>query len=62
VHRSALLAGITLVVVGGVWVGQGMGWLRGSSFMVDDVRWALIGIVLVLGGLALATRGVRGRG
>ncbi len=38
---------IVLVAVGLVWIGQGLGVLRGSSFMVDDVRWTAIGVVLV---------------
>jgi EamA domain-containing membrane protein RarD len=41
---------VVLVAVGLVWIGQGLGLLRGSSFMVDDVRWAVIGVVLVVGG------------
>ena len=47
---------VVLLLVGLVWIGQGLGLLRGSSFMVDDVRWAVIGAVLVAGALALAWR------
>jgi hypothetical protein len=47
---------IVLVAVGLVWIGQGLGLLRGGSFMVDDVRWALLGVVLVVGGGSLAWR------
>lgn len=43
-----------LVAVGLVWIGQGLGLLRGQSFMVDDVRWALIGAVMVAAGGAIA--------
>ncbi len=39
-----------LVAVGLVWIGQGLGLLRGSSFMVSDVRWALLGVVLIVVG------------
>ncbi len=39
-----------LVAVGLVWIGQGLGLLRGSSFMVGDVRWALAGVVLIVVG------------
>lgn len=52
--RSRLIAGILLALVGAVWVGQGLGLLRGSSFMVDDLRWALAGIGAVLVGVVLA--------
>ena len=51
--RSRLIAGILLALVGAVWIGQGLGLLRGSSFMVDDVRWAVIGSVLLAVGVLL---------
>jgi hypothetical protein len=48
--RGRLLAGGLLMLVGLVWIGQGLGLLRGSSFMVDDTRWAILGAVgLVVG-------------
>lgn len=49
-ERSARVVAAVLVLVGLVWIGQGTGLLRGSSFMVDDVRWALIGAACVVGG------------
>jgi hypothetical protein len=52
--RGRLVAGILLVLVGLVWIGQGSGLLRGSSFMVDDVRWAILGAMAVLIGVVLA--------
>lgn len=48
--RGRLMAGVLLVLVGLVWVGQGLGLLRGSSFMVDDVRWAIFGAVAAVAG------------
>jgi hypothetical protein len=51
--RGRLIAGILAALVGLVWIGQGLGVLRGSSFMVDDLRWALIGGVMVAVGLGL---------
>ncbi len=45
---------IALVAVGIVWMGQGLGLLRGSSFMVDDARWAVIGLGLIVAGVLLA--------
>jgi hypothetical protein len=51
-QRSAYIAAGLLIVVGAIFVGQGLGILRGSSFMVGDPRWAVIGAALiVLGGL-----------
>ena len=59
--RSRLIAGILLALVGAVWIGQGLGLLRGSSFMVDDVRWAVIGSVLLAVGVLLIVAARRRR-
>ncbi len=61
--RGRVIAGTLLVLVGGVWVGQGVGLLRGSSFMVDDTRWAVAGVIAVVIGalLALSVRWRRDR-
>lgn len=37
-----------LGLVGLVWIGQGTGLIRGSGFMTDDIRWAAIGVVLLV--------------
>ena len=31
------------ILVGAVWIGQGLGLFRGSGFMDGDIRWAVIG-------------------
>ncbi len=59
--RGRLIAGIALALVGAVWVGQGLGLLRGSSFMVDDIRWALAGVGAIAVGLALLISARRSR-
>lgn len=51
--RTRLIVALALVAVGLVWVGQGIGLLRGSSFMVNDVRWAIIGAVLIAVGVVI---------
>ena len=51
--RGRMLTAVLLVALGLVWVGQGLGLLRGSSFMVDDVRWALAGGAALVVGLTL---------
>jgi hypothetical protein len=56
--RAGLVAGILLVVVGGVWIFQGVGVLKGS-FMTGEAFWAWIGAVCVLFGLPLVLRGLR---
>jgi drug/metabolite transporter (DMT)-like permease len=48
--RGRMIAGTLLLLVGAVWVGQGLGLLRGSSFMVDDIRWAIAGVGAIVVG------------
>ena len=51
--RSALILAGLLIVSGAIFVGQGLGILRGSSFMVDDITWSWIGGVLIAVGVAI---------
>jgi hypothetical protein len=60
--RGRLIVGLALLAVGLVWIGQGLGLLRGSSFMVDDPRWAVIGAALVVAGAVVAVSARRARG
>jgi di/tricarboxylate transporter len=60
-ERTRWLVAAVLIVVGLVWVGQGTGLLQGSSFMVDDTRWAIAGAVLFAIGATLAWRQIRSR-
>jgi len=53
-------AGVVLVVLGAVWTLQGTGVLAGSPMTGEQV-WTVIGLLLVVGGLALVARGVRRR-
>ena len=57
--RRPVVAGALLALVGLVWIGQGLGILRGSSFMVDDIRWAIAGVVMVAAGLTIVIFGRR---
>jgi hypothetical protein len=59
--RGRVITAMLLVAVGLVWIGQGLGLLRGSSFMVDDVRWAVAGLVSVMVGLGIAVSVRRSR-
>ena len=52
--RGRMLTSAALVAVGLVWIGQGSGLLRGSSFMVGDGRWAIAGAGIVAAGIGLA--------
>lgn len=47
-----LVAALLMVVVGGVFTFQGLGYLEGSSMTGDDT-WALIGPILAGLGVAL---------
>jgi hypothetical protein len=59
--RGRVITGASMVLVGAIWVGQGLGILRGSSFMVDDMRWAVTGLVAIAFGLVLAITDWRSR-
>ena len=56
-----VVIGVLLVVVGIVWILQGVGTLHGS-FMTDQAIWAVIGAVAVLFGIALLVGAARTRG
>jgi len=58
--RTRWIVAAALTAVGLVWIGQGLGLLRGSSFMVNDVRWAIAGGALLLIGAVVAWSAVRG--
>lgn len=55
-----VVGGVVAVLVGLVWVGQGLGYLPGSG-MTGVRMWFWIGIATVLVGLALLRAGVRRR-
>jgi len=52
--RLGLPVAILLAIAGTIFIGQGLGIIRGSSFMVDDQRWALIGLVMDLAASGIA--------
>ena len=49
--KTNLLAGV-LILVGALWMGQGYGIIEGSV-MTGDSFWLYVGIIMMLGGLAL---------
>ena len=57
------IAGVVLLIVGVVWVAQGVGVLHGSP-MTGQAVWAVLGAPLAVIGLALlrSTRRARRRG
>jgi hypothetical protein len=59
--RTRWVIAVVMAVTGLVWIGQGLGLLRGSSLMVDDIRWAIAGLALVAGGIVIGWTAVRNR-
>ena len=48
-----LLVGIVAILMGGLWVGQGTGYVHwpASSFMISQMPWAYRGAVLAAAGI-----------
>jgi hypothetical protein len=56
--RGALVTvGLLLLLAGGVFAGQGLGYIPGS-FMTGDIKWFWIGSAMVIVGLGLGVAGV----
>jgi hypothetical protein len=51
-RMAATVFGVLLVLLGVVWVGQGLGYIKGS-FMTGESLWAWIGLGCLLAGLVL---------
>ena len=59
--RTALnIAGILCVIVGCVWILQGINILPGS-FMTGQTKWAIFGGLLALAGIGILISANRGR-
>ena len=52
-RTAGLTIALLMVLVGGVWFGQGNGWI-GGSFMTDDPTWAYLGAITAGLGVALS--------
>ena len=57
-RTSSVVLGVLAVLVGGLWIGQGLGYVPGS-FMTGAVRWFWIGLVVTVVGLLLVLAGLR---
>ena len=60
-HQIRTLGGVIIIATGAVWIGQGSGLLPGSSFMVGDPLWTVIGAACLVVGLAIGVAEVRRR-
>jgi heme A synthase len=59
-RAGTIVIAVLLFLMGGVWIGQGLGYIKGS-FMTGDPKWfwigaALVAVALVLGGWAVFSR------
>jgi hypothetical protein len=52
--------GVVCLLVGAVWIGQGVGWIHGS-FMTGEAVWAVIGAGAVAVGVWLVSGATRAR-
>ena len=50
-----MIAGVVLVLLGGLWTLQGFG-IVGGSFMTGSTMWLVIGLVVLAAGIALIAR------
>ena len=58
-RRNRTIGAVLLISTGLVWIGQGTGLLRGSSFMVGDPTWAWVGLACVASGAFVAWLALR---
>jgi hypothetical protein len=58
--RTRYVVAAVVGLTGLVFVGQGLGAPIGRSFMIGDLRWTAIGLVLVVLAAIYAARGLRG--
>jgi cytochrome bd-type quinol oxidase subunit 2 len=52
--------GVLVALAGAVWTLQGLGYI-GGSFMSGATLWAVIGLIVLLAGLAIIYLALRGR-
>jgi hypothetical protein len=61
VRVGVVVLGVLVLLVGLVWIGQGLGYIKGS-FMTGDLKWFWIGVGMVVVGLAVGGFGALRRG
>ena len=55
---AMIIVGVLVVLIGVVWIGQGLGLIAGSV-MTGDRTWFYVGIVMVVIGAVLLRFGLR---
>ncbi len=58
---AVVVLAVLLLLIGGVFAGQGLGYIPGS-YMTGDIKWFWIGSAMVVVGLALGAFGFTRRG
>lgn len=51
-RAGAIVLAVLMVLIGGTFAGQGLGYIPGS-FMTGDIHWFWIGAVMVVAGVSL---------
>jgi hypothetical protein len=59
-RAGVIVVAVLMLLTGGVWIGQGLGYIKGS-FMTGDMHWFWIGVVLVVIGAVLGGSAARMR-
>lgn len=57
---AMMVLGVVLVLIGLVWLLQGLGYIHGSG-MTGNTLWAVVGPIVAVIGVVLAIQGRRGR-
>lgn len=57
-RTTSVVVGALALLVGLLWIGQGLGYVPGS-FMTGAMRWFWIGLVVAVVGLVLVIAGLR---
>ena len=57
-RQGLAILGALVLLTGLVWVGQGLGYIKGS-FMTGDMTWFWIGLGMIAAGLVLGAVGLR---
>jgi hypothetical protein len=58
VRTGLVVLGVIVLIAGLVWIGQGLGYIKGS-FMTGDVRWFWIGVGMVILAIVLSVFSLR---
>lgn len=58
VRIALIVVGVIALLLGGLWIGQGLNLIRGSS-MTGEMTWFYIGVIVAIIGVILLVLGLR---